>query len=132
MAYQGQQLLVPGLKAGEDLSAASAQFKFVKLSAAGTVVLCTGATDVPVGVLQNRPANGAGADVCAWGISKVQGDGNLAVDNLIGTSSDGQAAALTPGTDTTKYVVGRVLVDNAAAAGLCTALINCLTPGRAA
>lgn len=132
MATQGQQLLVPGLRAGEDLSAASAQFKFVKQSAVGTVVLCNGVTDIPIGVLQNRPTNGSVADVCSFGISKVQGDANLAVDNLIGTSADGQAVALAAGTDTTRYVVGRVLVDNTTAGGLCTAFIDCLSPGRAA
>lgn len=132
MAWQGEQVLIPGLRAGADLSAAANKFKFVKLSAINTVVLCDGATDRPIGVLQNRPASGEGADVCAVGITKVQGDADLAVGNLIGTSGDGQADAKTPGTDTTEYVVGVVLEDNTTAGGLCVALINCASPARAA
>jgi len=132
MAYQGEQVVPAGIVAGEDLSASTAQFKFVKLSAAKTVVLCTGATDVPFGVLQNRPASGACAEVCVIGVTKVQGDANLGYGNLIGTSADGQADAKTPGTDTTEYVVGVVIADNAAAGGLCTAVVNCASPARAA
>lgn len=132
MAWQGFQVCIPGLKAGADLSAVGNQYKFVKLSAINTVVLCNGATDVPIGVLQNRPASGEGADVCAIGVTKVQGDADLSVGNQIGTSADGQADAKTPGTDTTEYVVGVVLEDNAAAGGYAVALINCASPGRAA
>lgn len=132
MAYEGVQVMIPGLVAGADLSAASAQFKFVKLSAAKTVVLCNGATDKPIGVLQNRPASGAIANVVFFGVTKVQGDANLGYGDLIGTSADGQADAKTPGTDTTEYVVGVVISDNTTAGGICTAVVNCASPARAA
>jgi hypothetical protein len=132
MAYEGPQICIPGLVAGADLSAAGSQYKFVKISAAKTVVLCNGATDVPCGVLQNRPASGAAATVCAIGVTKVQGDADLAAGNLIGTSADGQADAKTAGTDTTEYVVGIVIEDNTAAGGYATAIINCASPHRAA
>lgn len=128
----GSQTRIPGLKAGADLSGAANQYKFVKLSAANTVVLCDGATDVPIGVLYNRPASGEGADVICSGIVKVQGDADLAVGARIGTSGDGQADAKTAGTDTTEYIVGTVIADNGAAGGLCTATINCATAFRAA
>lgn len=127
---------IPGLSktfiAGGDLSAAANQYKFVKLSANNTVVVCTGVTDKPVGVLQNTPASGGAAEVMLFGVSKVQGDADLAYGDLIGTSADGQAAAYVAGTDTTKYVVGTVLNDNGAAGGLITAAINCINPHRAA
>lgn len=127
---------IPGLSktfvAGADYSASANQYKFVKLSANNTIVLCAGTTDKPIGVLQNTPASGGAADVMLMGISKVQGDVDLAYADLIGTSADGQAAVLVAGTDTTKYVVGTVLVDNSAAAGLITAAINCINPHRAA
>lgn len=103
------------------------QYRFVKISAANTVVECSGATDKPIGVAQDA-ATGAGAPggikVCIAGITKVEGDANLASGDSIGTSADGQAAAYTA-TDTTKFICGQVLIDNAAAGGLCTAAIDC-------
>ena len=53
--------------------------------------------------------------------------------NLIGTSGDGQAAAYTPGGDTTKYIVGQVLevAGGTTAGNYITALINCHSPRRA-
>lgn len=129
---EGSQVKIPGLTAGGDLSAAANQYKFVKYSALKAVVVCDGVTDVPCGVLQNTPASGAAADVVCFGITKVQGDADLAFGNLIGTSADGQAAAYAAGTDTTKYVVGHVIQDNAAAGGLATAFINCVNPHRGA
>lgn len=117
------------LEAGADLSAK--QYYFVKLSS-GKAAVCSAATDKPIGVLQNKPTSGQTAEIMALGISKVSGDADLSADDLIGTSADGQADAKTVGTDTTEYVVGRVLEDNGAAGGLVTALINCMNPHRAA
>lgn len=103
------------------------QYRFVKMSAANTVIQCAGTTDKPIGVAQEA-ATGAGAPggikVCIVGITKIEGDADLAATDSIGTSADGQAAAYTA-TDTTKHIVGQVLIDNAAAAGLITAAINC-------
>ena len=130
MAYEGAQHKVPGLKAGADLT--TKQYYFVKLSAANTVDVCSGATDKPIGVLQNTPDNGDAAEVCWCGVTKVSADAALTVGLLIGTSADGQADAKTPGTDTTEYVVGQVIEATTAAAGLATALINCANPHRAA
>lgn len=124
------RIMVPGLKAGADLSAK--QYRFVKLSAAGTVVACSGATDKPIGVLQNAPTSGLTAEVLAFGLSKVESDAGLSVGNLIGTSADGQADAKTPGTDTTEYVCGTALEASNTAGGLVAALINCMNVHRAA
>lgn len=121
MAYENPGQCIT-LKAGGDLS--SSQFKFVKLNSSGEVVDVAANTDQPIGVLQNNPASGGAASVMVAGVTKVQGDANLAKANNIGTSADGQAAAYSA-SDTTKFIVGIVLDDNAAAAGLCTALINC-------
>lgn len=119
-----------GFTASADLSAK--QYYFVKISGANTVTVCAAATDVPCGVLQNAPASGAAAEVVALGISKVSSDAALSRGNLIGTSGDGQADAKTPGTDTTEYVCGQVLVATGAAGDLATAYINCMNPHRAA
>lgn len=115
--------------AGEDLSAA--QFKFVKISA-GAVIVCTGATDKPLGVLQNKPTSGQAAEVMTMGTTKVQADAALTIGDSIGSSADGQAAAYVQGTDTTKYIVGIVLTAATAAAGFATAVINCPSAARGA
>lgn len=124
-------LFLMSFEAGADLS--TKQFYFVKLSGTGRgVVVCNGATDQPIGVLQNKPTSGQIAEVMVIGLSKVSGDADLAIGDLIGTSGDGQADAKTPGTDTTEYVVGRVIDENGAAGGLVSALINCINIGRGA
>lgn len=129
MAYE-IPVLVISLKAAADLSAL--QFYFVKLDSSGDVVVCAAATDVPVGVLQNEPTSGQTAEVLVLGVSKINSDAALSIGNLIGTASDGQADAKTPGSDTSEYVVGRVLEASGAAGGYATAMINCLNPHRAA
>lgn len=117
------------IDAGEDLSAA--QYKFVKLSS-GQVVECDGATDLPLGVLQNKPdAQGNPAHVRITGVSKVQADADLSQGDLVGTSGDGQADAKTPGTDTTEYICGVVLDDPGAAGDRCAVLLSGV-PVRAA
>ncbi len=129
MAWEAPLLCYSGLVAGADLSAAGNQYKFVKLSADRTVVLCAATTDVPIGVLQNTPASGDAATVGFLGVSKVQGDADLTYGNQIGTSADGQAAAYTVA-DTTKFIVGQVIFGNSAAGGYATCAINCI-PHRA-
>ncbi len=129
MAYSGPQMTIPGLKAGADLSAA--QYKFVKMSADGPVILCAAATDIPAGVLQNDPISGAEAVVLAMGVSKVSADEALTAGWQIGTSADGQADRKIAGTDTTEYVSGQVMVGTGAAAGLATCTINCIAQNRA-
>lgn len=130
MAFENPVLIDGSRKAGADLSAK--QFYFVKLDSSGDVVVCAAVTDIPYGVLQNAPASGEAASVCIIGITKVNGDADLTKGNQIGTASDGQAAAYAAGTDTTKYLVGQVIDDNAAAGGLITAVINCANPHRGA
>lgn len=95
-------------KAAADLSAA--QYKFVKISAADTVALCSAATDIPIGILQNKPsAAGRAASVRIFGVSKVSADAAIAAGDLLGTSADGQADPKVAGTDTTHYVAGVAL-----------------------
>lgn len=122
MAVEGMQLTttcVPG--------AAIGQYKWVKLNAANQVIECAATTDKPFGVSQEA-ATGAGApngiSICYIGETKLQGDADLAAGDSIGTSADAQAAAYTA-TDTTKHICGQVKIDNAAAGGLITAVINC-------
>ncbi len=120
---------------GGDLSAAANQYKFVKLNSSGQVVAIAANTDKPIGILQepsSASTTGLPVLVMLYGISKVQGDADLAKGDQVGASADGQAAAYVPGTDTTKYIVGEVLEDNTAAAGIATIAFNCLGAGRGA
>ena len=116
--------------AGGDLSAA--QFKFVKLSA-GQVVVCTAITDKVLGILQNKPdAAGKAAQVLMSGITKLSADSAIAVDDLVGTSTDGQGDTIVAGTDTTVYAVARCVGAAGAAGQLATVAINTLSLSRAA
>ena len=127
MAYAGQQICAT-FEAGADLSAK--QYYFVKLSAANTVNVCSAITDIPIGILQNKPGSGEAATVCLFGISKVSANGTLAAGNLIGTSADSQADAIAAGTDTTVYTMGQAL--EAAAAGDTVSMFLNPTGSRAA
>ena len=118
--------------AGADLSAKQGYFVKLSGSTRRTVVVCSANTDIPVGVLLNSPASGEMATVGSLGQFKISGDANLACNDRIGTSADGQAAAYVAGTDTPKYIVGYVLDENTTAGGLISAWINCISPARGA
>lgn len=131
MAYEASQPLKISLTAGADLS--SSQYRLVKLDGSGNAVVCSGVTDIPVGVLQNKPTSGGAAEIVVVGVSKVNTDAALSIGALIGTSADGQADAKVAGTDTTEYVIGRMLTATGGSGGqLGTALINAASPARAA
>lgn len=49
--------------AGADYSATTEQYKIVRVSSPTQVVTTTAATQIPLGVLQNRPASGQAAEV---------------------------------------------------------------------
>lgn len=80
-----------------DLSAA--QYKFVKLSADNTVVVCNGASDVPIGVLQTKPvgtaASPAASRVRIMGVSRVVAGGSVTYGNKLGTDGNGAGVAKT-------------------------------------
>lgn len=131
MAYEISNYSVKvTLVAGADLS--GAQYKFVKLNSSGQAVVCSGATDLPIGVLQNDPASGAEAEVLVVGGTKIIAGAAIGEGAQIGTSSAGKAAALVAGTDTTKYVAGALLTESGADGDIVTAVINCANPHRAA
>ena len=136
MAYEGQQITLPGLVSGADLSAASVAFKFVKFSTAPAVVLCDGLTDQAIGVLQAptpTSALGQPVQVCALGVTKLQGDATATVGDLVGTNTAARAVKVLWGTDTTQFIFGTILNHDAAAVagGLVTAMVNCINPPKA-
>lgn len=126
----GNPALILTFKSKSDNSAK--QYHLVELTAANEVDVINAATDKPIGVLQNKPKAGEDAEVMVVGLSKVNSDAALSVGDLIGPAADGQAAAKTPGTDTTNYVLGIVVEASGAAAELAVALINGCNPHRAA
>jgi hypothetical protein len=86
MAYEiSNNSLKVTLIAGADLSAK--QYFFVKMSADNTCVLCSGATDVPIGVLQNSPISGGEASVTVIGGTKLVASAAIAAGVKIGTAS---------------------------------------------
>jgi hypothetical protein len=129
MAYEFSNYSVKvTLVAGADLSAL--QYNFVKLNSSGQAVACSGATDVPVGVLQNAPTSGQEAEVLIVGGTKVVAGASITLPANIGTGATGKAVALAT-TDTTKYVVGSLITASAADGNIVTAVINCANPTRA-
>ena len=130
MAYKGSQPFKITLNAGADLS--TKQYRFVKLDSSGNAIVCAAVTDKPVGVLQNNPTSGQAAEIVVVGLTKVSTDAALAIGDLVGTASDGQAAAYVAGTDTTKYVVGQALVTSGGADELTSIIVNCASLHRGA
>ena len=128
MAYDDPGVDIGTFTASADLSAK--QFYIVKMSGDNTVTVCAAVTDVPIGVLQNKPASGGQAVVRVFGMSKVSADATLAAGNIIGSSADGQAQPVTQGSETTVYNIGQA-VTGGAAGTLQTALIT-IANGRAA
>jgi hypothetical protein len=119
-------------EAAADLSAEANQFKFVKLDAAGKVVAIAAITDMPIGVLQNRPALGEMATVRVVGVTKLQADAALATPGaIIGTSADGQADAKTLADAGTEFAAGRTLEAATAAAVVFRAFVDCINLRKA-
>ncbi len=116
-------------EAAADLSAK--QYLFVKLGTGSKINVCSAATDVPCGILLDKPASGATGQVQVTGLGKVIAGGTIAVGDLLGTDANGKAVKLTIGTDTTKYVVAQA-VSAGSANELVTVLLNATTPHRAA
>lgn len=129
MAWDAEQgLKIPGLTANSDLR--TKQYYFVKLTSPSKVDVCSAVTDVPIGVLQNKPAAGQPAEIVGFGVTKISIDADIDALDWIGPSVDGQAAKVTVGTDTTVHIAGRVLTEPGAANEIHTAIVNCVTPVR--
>ena len=84
---------VPGLP-GSASPNGGKQYTFVKVTGAHTVGLCTAATDVIAGVLQNKPQNtGMASTVGIFGVSKVVAGGNVTAGNKVAPDANGAAVA---------------------------------------
>lgn len=90
--------------AGESL--ASAKYHIVQLDASGNIEIGKGATDLIVGVLQNKPASGGAALYRFGGTSKVVAGGVIAIGDMVTSKSDGRGLTTTTDGD---IVIGRAL-----------------------
>ena len=115
------------------LSAASQAFTFVALLSNGKVAPVSDNTTHPFGILQDLGAVGEMVTVAQCGESKVRVNAtDIALGAVVGADSTGRAIALTPGTSTGFYAVGRVTqIDNADNDGaLVTVRFDCTIPNR--
>ncbi len=131
MATEKDLVIDGSHSAGADLSAV--QNKFVKINTSGQIVVMAAITDIPFGILQNKPdAQGKGADVARAGSRvKIQANATLDEGDLIGTSADGQADPIAAGSDTTVYIVGTCVEGVTNADELATISLDCFAPSRA-
>jgi hypothetical protein len=96
MAYEENGQHLGTFKAGGDLSAASNQFRFVKLGTTkGQIVLAALGTDPIIGILQNKPNLDEVAiirDAHGGGIAKVRmaASQNIAIGDFIGSNTLGE------------------------------------------
>jgi hypothetical protein len=130
MAYEFSNYAVKAtLVAGEDLSAK--QYHFVKIdNGTGQAVAVDGATDRPVGVLQNNPTSGQEAEVLIVGGTKVVAGGTASAGQPLFASASANAVTLAFGsTGSAAYAVGTFVTAGTASATV-TAVIDCANAGR--
>jgi hypothetical protein len=90
--------------AGEDMD--TKQYFIVQLDASGNAELGESATDLLIGVLQNKPKSGEAALVRFGGTSKVIAGGAVAIGDWVTTDSAGETVATTTDGNIT---IGRAL-----------------------
>lgn len=115
--------------AGEDLSAK--QYHFVKIdNGDGEVVAVSGATDRPIGVLQNAPTLGQAAEVTIVGGTKVECGGSASFGEPLFASASATAVTLAfGGSGSAAYSVG-TFIESAAAGAIAAAVIDCANAAR--
>lgn len=130
MAYEFSNYAVKvTLVAGEDLSAK--QYHFVKIdNGTGKAVAVSGATDRPIGVVQNNPSSGQEAEVLISGGTKIKAGGSASAGQALFASASATGVTLAFGTTASAaYAVG-TWVTAGASGEIATAVINCANSGR--
>lgn len=93
-----------------DLS--SYQYKAVKFSSSRTVTYAGAATDLVIGILQNKPnAAGRPAEVVVRGESKAVSGGSISAGAFLVAGAAGVVVSATIGVTTANCCVGRALED---------------------
>ncbi len=97
-----------------DADLVNKQFRAVKLTADRTVDFSTAATDLSIGILQNKPAAaGRDAVVTMRGPSKAVLGGTVSAGQFLVPNSDGDLVAVTLGATSSNVAVARAMVDGA-------------------
>lgn len=125
----------PGMKLAREASAdlSTAQYKAVKLNSSSQAAPIAANTDVPLGILQDKPAAaGRAAEIMVSGISQMYAGAAVTAGQVIGIDASGRGVPLTVGTDTTRYAIGQALTSASGADVLFAVLFNCVQPNRAA
>lgn len=131
MGKNVKSILTETFKAAADLSAK--QYYFVKQTAEDTVNVCTALTDVPCGILQNKPdAANKAALVLVIGKSPYVGGASMSVGDLIKTDTSSRGITMTPGTNTTHYTLGQCTEAPTAAGEYGVGIFNFTNLGRGA
>jgi hypothetical protein len=97
MATEQRGLCIGFLTASADNS--TKQHRFVKVSGDLTITVCAASTDKPIGILQNKPASGAAADVMITGVSKVILAATLSAGAEVMSDANGAAVAAATATN---------------------------------
>jgi hypothetical protein len=105
--------------------------RLVKLDANGDVVPYAALTDIPYGVALQSVTAGNEVSIIQEGNVRVEASAALAVGDYVGGSVNGRLVKLTLGTDTTKFVAGRVSKAASAAGVIVQASIDCSVPRTA-
>lgn len=106
-------------QAAEDLS--GWQFRYVKLDANGQIAKITANTDIPFGILQDKPAAaGRAGNVMLDGRSKIVGGANLVKGETVGTDAEGRAISKSVASSN-----GIVVTDNSVAGGIASIEFDC-------
>ncbi len=123
VAENVKSVLTLSLEASADLS--DYQWHGMLMSANGEVTVCSGETDVPIGILTNDPAaDGREAQILVVGVAPVIAGETITYGDLLRIDSSGHAMIWAPGTDTTAYVVGRCIRGGTTGEKI-VAVINC-------
>ena len=116
-------------EAGANLS--TKQFYFMKDDGTGKAIVCNNLTDIPIGVLENKPdASGKTAEILRFGRGKVSADASASIADFIGPSGDGQAIARPLGSAPTHFIAGAYREAPGATGDIVEADINCVAPPR--
>jgi|PlaIllAssembly_1097288.scaffolds.fasta_scaffold259460_2 hypothetical protein len=95
-----------------DADLATKQFHIVKITSTGIVDFATAATDLSIGVQQNKPeAAGWPVEVVVAGETKLKAGGSITAGQFLVPNSDGEAVAVTLGVTNTRVAVARALED---------------------
>jgi hypothetical protein len=104
--------------ANADLS--TKQYLCVKAVSGGKVDVCSAITDVPIGVLQDKPASGKAACVGIGGVTKVVVNGAIAVGIKVAPTAAGKVQTAV----STQYPIGVLLTAGGADGDIVEMLID--------